>query len=59
MKFWKVLGYIMLVAFTVFSILGAIFLFGRGFYELSVTLFVLIFLIDFFILNRNAIHIAT
>ncbi|MDM7320413.1 MAG: DUF4896 domain-containing protein, partial [Fervidobacterium sp.] len=44
----------MLTAFTVFSILGAIFLFGRGFYELSVTLFVLIFLIDFFILNRNA-----
>jgi len=53
MKFWKVIGYVMLTAFTVFSILGAIFLFGRGFYELSVTLFVLIFLIDFFILNRN------
>ncbi|MEJ5257557.1 MAG: ABC transporter permease subunit [Fervidobacterium sp.] len=54
MRFLKVLGWIFLVFFTVFGVLGGIFLFGRGFYELSVTLFVLIFLIDFFIINRNA-----
>lgn len=54
MRFLKVLGWIFLVFFTVFGVLGGIFLFGRGFYELSVTLFVLIFLIDFFIINRYA-----
>ncbi|MFN6991380.1 MAG: ABC transporter permease subunit, partial [Fervidobacterium sp.] len=51
MKIIKLIGWIALLIFTLFGILGGIFLFGRGFYELSVTLFVLIFLIDFFIIN--------
>lgn len=54
MKFLKLLGWILLAAFTVLSVLGGIFLLSKGFYELSITLFVLIFLIDFFIINRNA-----
>ncbi|MEN3041818.1 MAG: ABC transporter permease subunit [Fervidobacterium sp.] len=53
MKFFKIVGWIVLILFTIFGILAGIFLFGRGFYELSVTLFVLIFLIDFFIINPN------
>ncbi|WP_448374774.1 ABC transporter permease subunit [Fervidobacterium sp.] len=54
MRLWKTIGMLLLITFTVFGVLGGIFLFGRGFYELSVTLFVLIFVIDFIILNRNA-----
>ncbi|ODN30291.1 ABC transporter permease subunit [Fervidobacterium thailandense] len=54
MKLFRILGWSLLVLFTIFSILGGIFLFTKGFYELSVTLFALIFLIDFFIINRNA-----
>ncbi|MGC8820196.1 MAG: ABC transporter permease subunit [Fervidobacterium sp.] len=51
MKILKFIGWIVLVLFTIFVILGGLFLFQRGFYELSVTLFVLIFLIDFIIIN--------
>ncbi|MFN4224252.1 MAG: ABC transporter permease subunit [Fervidobacterium nodosum] len=51
MKIIKILGWLLLIAFTIFGILGGLFLIGRGFYELSITLFVLVFLIDFFIIN--------
>lgn len=51
MKILKLIGWVVLVLFTIFSILGGIFLFNRGFYELSVSLFALVFLINFFIIN--------
>lgn len=53
-KLWKIVGYIFLALFNAFSIWGASFLFSRGFYELSITFFVLVFLIDYFVLNKNA-----
>ncbi|MBB6062699.1 maltose/maltodextrin transport system permease protein [Thermosipho japonicus] len=53
-KFWKIIGYLLLALFNAFSILGALFLFSRGFYELSITFFVLIVLIDYFVLNSRA-----
>ncbi|ACJ75160.1 maltose transporter permease MalF [Thermosipho africanus H17ap60334] len=53
-KFWKLIGYLLLALFNAFSIWGALFLFSRGFYELSITFFVLIVLIDYFVLNSRA-----
>ncbi|SHH55213.1 ABC transporter permease subunit [Thermosipho atlanticus] len=53
-KFWKLMGWLSLALFNAFSIWGALFLFQKGFYELSVTFFVLIVLIDYFIFNKNS-----
>ncbi|QTA38328.1 ABC transporter permease subunit [Thermosipho ferrireducens] len=52
--FWKIIGWLCLGLFNIFSVWGAFFLFGKGFYELSVTFFVLIVLIDYFILNKKS-----
>ncbi|MBT1247905.1 MULTISPECIES: ABC transporter permease subunit [unclassified Thermosipho (in: thermotogales)] len=53
-RFWKFIGYVFLALFNAFSIWGALFLFSRGFYELSITFFVLLFLIDYFIFSKGA-----
>ncbi|MBO8161432.1 MAG: DUF4896 domain-containing protein [Thermosipho sp. (in: Bacteria)] len=53
-KFLKIVGWILLALFNAFSVWGALFLFQKGFYELSVTFFVLIVLIDYFIFNRKS-----
>lgn len=53
-KVWKFIGWILLSLFNAFSIWGALFLFQKGFYELSITFFVLVVLIDYFIFNRKS-----
>ncbi len=53
MKILKTLGWILLVLLNIFGVWSGLFLMGRGFFELSVTFFVLIFLIDYFIINPS------